>query len=168
MIAHVIETTVTEQWPAEPWVVDRADGVSLFQEGETEPCLMVADPNGEMSDAESRSIAKRAAACVNACTGLTYDQLENLPELLTVVTQAARAVEAYDALDPSLLDARLTRLMELARRVVPEDFTVSVEGICRVCGCTEDNACMGDDGPCGWAPNSGRTLCTECEADGHG
>lgn len=35
-------------------------------------------------------------------------------------------------------------------------------GVCRVCGCTEDQACMTEDGPCGWA-NKERTLCTACK-----
>jgi len=34
------------------------------------------------------------------------------------------------------------------------------EPSCRVCGCTEDNACVDDDGPCGWAEDD---LCTACK-----
>lgn len=33
------------------------------------------------------------------------------------------------------------------------------EQACRVCGCTESNACVDDDGPCGWAEDD---LCTAC------
>jgi len=34
-------------------------------------------------------------------------------------------------------------------------------GVCRSCGCTEQNACETDDGPCGWA-DATQTLCTAC------
>jgi hypothetical protein len=30
---------------------------------------------------------------------------------------------------------------------------------CRVCGCTEDNACVTDDGPCFWVEED---LCSAC------
>jgi len=33
---------------------------------------------------------------------------------------------------------------------------------CRVCGCTEDNACMTPDGPCCWAEED---LCSSCAAE---
>jgi hypothetical protein len=40
---------------------------------------------------------------------------------------------------------------------------MNAPGICRVCGCTDDNAC---EGGCVWA-NSGATLCSQCiDADG--
>jgi len=32
---------------------------------------------------------------------------------------------------------------------------------CRVCGCTEDNACVTEDGPCHWWPGDG-DLCSAC------
>lgn len=36
-------------------------------------------------------------------------------------------------------------------------------GICRICGCTENNACVNMfDEPCGWADRS-RTLCNTLE-----
>jgi hypothetical protein len=46
----------------------------------------------------------------------------------------------------------------IRKRAVPEP------GTCRICGCTEFNACHieepgGDIVPCGWADDS-RTLCT--------
>jgi len=42
---------------------------------------------------------------------------------------------------------------------------VAIPGTCSRCGCTEDNACVDDDGePCAWA-DAERTLCTVCEAD---
>ncbi len=34
--------------------------------------------------------------------------------------------------------------------------------ICKVCGCTEDNACMTPDGPCYWVEPD---LCSTCAAD---
>lgn len=42
----------------------------------------------------------------------------------------------------------------------------AVEPTCRVCGCTEFNACMTILGPCGWAEKPGKDnlgLCTACE-----
>lgn len=37
-----------------------------------------------------------------------------------------------------------------------------IEGVCAVCGCTEDEACEDDDGDtCSWA-NADRTLCSKC------
>ncbi len=39
------------------------------------------------------------------------------------------------------------------------------ERCCRACGCTENNACICNDGlPCAWAEDD---LCTACEEDGH-
>lgn len=34
-------------------------------------------------------------------------------------------------------------------------------GVCRVCGCTESRACVGEAGPCWWVEP---TLCSECIA----
>lgn len=31
--------------------------------------------------------------------------------------------------------------------------------VCKVCGCTEDNACMTDEGPCHWAM---KNVCSAC------
>ncbi|MFN3464445.1 MAG: hypothetical protein ACK4X1_10240 [Terricaulis sp.] len=36
---------------------------------------------------------------------------------------------------------------------------------CVACGCTEDRACVGDDGPCAWATRNPPT-CTECVSKG--
>ncbi len=34
-------------------------------------------------------------------------------------------------------------------------------GVCRVCGCTEEDACIVGGVPCAWADKK-RTLCTAC------
>jgi hypothetical protein len=34
---------------------------------------------------------------------------------------------------------------------------------CRVCGCTDDNACVGLDGPCYWIEAD---LCSACRDEG--
>lgn len=42
----------------------------------------------------------------------------------------------------------------------------AIEPTCRVCGCTEWNACMTVLGPCAWAERPGKDnlgLCTACE-----
>jgi DNA-directed RNA polymerase subunit RPC12/RpoP len=39
-------------------------------------------------------------------------------------------------------------------------FGLSV-GVCKVCGCTENNACMTEVGPCFWV-NEEKDLCSNC------
>lgn len=34
-------------------------------------------------------------------------------------------------------------------------------GICKVCGCTDNNACVSVNGPCYWL-NKEHDLCSEC------
>lgn len=34
-------------------------------------------------------------------------------------------------------------------------------GICKVCGCTDNNACVSENGPCSWL-NKAHDLCSEC------
>lgn len=38
---------------------------------------------------------------------------------------------------------------------------------CRLCGCTDDNACLTVDGPCYWLPEGavGQPLCSACGID---
>lgn len=36
-------------------------------------------------------------------------------------------------------------------------------GVCIVCGCTNDNACLTDQGPCWWVDESEQDLCSACE-----
>ncbi len=39
---------------------------------------------------------------------------------------------------------------------------MSMSGICKVCGCTEDNACVHPDfGPCWWI-NDKKEFCSHC------
>lgn len=35
------------------------------------------------------------------------------------------------------------------------------KGTCKKCGCTNDNACITESGPCWWADES-ETMCSEC------
>lgn len=34
-------------------------------------------------------------------------------------------------------------------------------GICRICGCTDENACLTTVGPCAWVDKE-HTLCSAC------
>lgn len=36
------------------------------------------------------------------------------------------------------------------------------ESKCKLCGCTESNACITEDGPCGWVDDTEKDLCTAC------
>lgn len=36
-----------------------------------------------------------------------------------------------------------------------------MKGVCKVCGCTDDNACMTDDGPCHWITMD-QNWCSAC------
>lgn len=54
----------------------------------------------------------------------------------------------------------------VAKKKKPRRENQADPGKCRVCGCTEDQACMTDDGPCHWADES-QTLCSGCaESEG--
>lgn len=33
---------------------------------------------------------------------------------------------------------------------------------CRECGCTDNNACVTEDGPCYWINETRRDLCSSC------
>lgn len=35
-------------------------------------------------------------------------------------------------------------------------------GKCKVCGCTNDNACLTEHGPCWWADDFKQDLCSAC------
>ena len=37
----------------------------------------------------------------------------------------------------------------------------TTSGQCRICGCTDEQACMGVNGPCSWVDKE-RTICSEC------
>lgn len=39
---------------------------------------------------------------------------------------------------------------------------IVIPGTCSSCGCTDDRACVTDDGPCFWVDPE-RTLCSACE-----
>lgn len=60
-----------------------------------------------------------------------------------------------------------TALRECIRRAIkmhdPEEDTGLFDArVCRVCGCTDDAACVGEDGiPCHWVEWD---LCSQCEA----
>jgi hypothetical protein len=45
------------------------------------------------------------------------------------------------------------------RKDVAEAFGLDLDRKCRVCGCSEDNACVADGKPCAWAASD---LCTAC------
>jgi hypothetical protein len=51
-------------------------------------------------------------------------------------------------------------LLRIERKL---DWILAVIGICRECGCTEDLACMTDDGPCHWVEPG---LCSACKPKG--
>lgn len=36
------------------------------------------------------------------------------------------------------------------------------EGVCRVCGCTDENACITEAGACWWISELERDLCSAC------
>ena len=80
---HPIETGMSEKFTSEPWVVGNADGL-LFgkkQGNGTEPIGFVFGPSlPERSEVGMRAIAnaRRIVACVNACEGISTDELEEI------------------------------------------------------------------------------------------
>ncbi|MBP3037963.1 hypothetical protein J9303_00380 [Bacillaceae bacterium Marseille-Q3522] len=38
---------------------------------------------------------------------------------------------------------------------------ITLRGVCRICGCTDDHACMTRFGPCWWVDDD-HTLCSAC------
>lgn len=46
----------------------------------------------------------------------------------------------------------------------PDRREIGMPGVCTVCGCTDDRACVGPGGePCSWVPGTGHRLCSACE-----
>lgn len=78
---------------------------------------------------------------------------------------AARLLAELGVSDGALMVPRLEAelAVALARQHGAKIANAEIAGSrhCRVCGCTEFNACSGPDGPCGWA---GPDLCTVCAA----
>lgn len=66
------------------------DGVHLHQEGEV-TVIATVDVIREMADTEALAIARRLAACVNACAGIPTDLLEGV-EGRAAIAGAARAL----------------------------------------------------------------------------
>lgn len=54
-----------------------------------------------------------------------------------------------------------TRASGKSRSKAPVRMMPAVRA-CRKCGCTDDNACMTDEGPCRWV---GPELCSACESE---
>lgn len=69
--------------------------------------------------------------------------------------------EDVRALD--LRDAEQVLVVRLPQRLLNADqglvTLVPAPGYCRVCGCSQDNPCQGEQGTCGWAESD---LCTAC------
>lgn len=40
--------------------------------------------------------------------------------------------------------------------------TAPVPGVCKICGCTDEQACITPDGPCCWVDED-HTLCSACK-----
>ena len=47
-------------------------------------------------------------------------------------------------------------------RQVREEALIDKPMVCRVCGCTDDNACLPPGGPCHWVGND---LCSACSPE---
>lgn len=78
--------------------------------------------------------------------------LDALPKRLRAPLQHLTHVSIFD------VDMhRITRL-RLARALAWFKRQLTIPGICRVCGCTDDHAC---EVPCSWA-NARHTLCSNC------
>ncbi len=37
-----------------------------------------------------------------------------------------------------------------------------MKGVCKICGCTEEQACLTDAGPCSWVMGKTKDLCSAC------
>lgn len=80
----------------------------------------------------------------------------------------AIAEEAHEASAPDCpMDEMVSSLSHILMAVSeyrsrrPVDLLSKVERVCRLCGCTEDRACLDEgDLPCGWVGNE--DLCTAC------
>lgn len=69
------------------------------------------------------------------------------PEVVSLVDQVLAILDA--AAVPELISDHITNILDLYEQ----------GKICCECGCTEDDACMTDDGPCYWAEPG---LCSAC------
>lgn len=61
--------------------------------------------------------------------------------------------------DGSLPDGWIVREFEQGLFYVCNDPGCQAEPVCRVCGCTNENACQTPDGPCHWVE---KDLCSAC------
>lgn len=97
------------------------------------------------------------------------DQLAGLALEMVVAQDGALKCELRSEERPYQAAEALIRgeVCEIAAGVLPDELAgpakppipACIGTICRVCGCSEHDACDGPDGPCGWAE---RDLCTHC------
>ena len=105
---HPIETGMSEKFTSEPWVVGNADGL-LFgkkQGNGTEPIGFVFGPSlPERSEVGMRAIAnaRRIVACVNACDGISTENLEDNRPVKWVIQQYNNVVKQRDELLKALM-----------------------------------------------------------------
>jgi hypothetical protein len=93
---------------------------------------------------------------------ITFNQID----LATVrrYLRAQRRGEAFDADDHENVMLVLRRVGAVF--VTTPDSGTGPRGTCRVCGCTEKDACVSDRGAgapaCSWEPGFNERLCTTC------
>lgn len=70
-----------------------------------------------------------------------------------------RPFEAADSLLLDTLQSAVEAALPKAIAADPPPVPSRLGPVCRVCGCSEHDACFGPDGPCAWAEDD---LCTAC------
>lgn len=114
-------------------------------DGEIEPVMVI------LSTADKANIAAMADDATRYCSYPTKtfpEVVEASPYVLSPAEAYMRSIEAWMQAEPSQ----------------PPTRGLMTEGVCRVCGCTEGDACIEEQSGehCSWA-NEARTLCTFCD-----
>ena len=83
------------------------------------------------------------------------------------IDYAAPPIDEGDEVDIRALDLQDAGRVLIICLPGPDDATdyglttlVAMPGYCRVCGCSQFNACETESGPCGWVEED---LCSACE-----
>lgn len=103
------------------------------------------------------SLSMIALLLTNRRSMRTFQRLlASKDELIAALENKAGAFENLANVRGKLAD-ELKKHVELLKRITPGFLTI--DGKCRGCGCTQNNACMTEDGPCYWVETD---LCSAC------
>ena len=131
---------------------------ALDEELVTRPSLAMRFALDDLEDIEASRmlVAFTESPRTGATRGVRHVEFGMALQLLPIRTVVVGPIENVFHV---LADARYETVADWI-----EEMSTGIPGQCRVCGCSEEYACVATTGlPCGWADETA-TLCTACDA----